>query len=290
MSNTTVCKQSFQISLCQRRNSSNDHRKSSKKCQCTSKISFPNSMPMMSPESKNRNFWQKCNPQRYTRPCSSINIRNPKMQRSCCEFPKQTCCNLPNTKQKQQRRIFSCSSSQAFNMRQICFSCLPIDKTNSLKQQTASKCAQLEIFHCSFKRIGAFRIQAAKNNKRKTLLFQCEIQGHLVSCLNLQILSNQSLHCLINIFGLTNSCNFLPSKCYSQNKSTCCLQQNTQRQTVCILCKCSSQYNCMQGTFPQKKNSKSTPSNSPLCLCSDRMVWTSCRCQRRLLKHSSFLK
>lgn len=220
MSNTTISKQSFKICLCQWRNCSNNHRKTSKKSLCISKRTSPNGMPMMSPKTKNCNFRQNCNPQRDTRPCTHVYIRNPKMQWSCGLFPKQTSCYKPNTKQQKLRRSSSCSIYLIFNMRQMSFSCSKINKAYSLKQQTTSKSTQLKIFHCCFKRICTFRIQTTKNNQRKTLLFHAKIERHQICCHNLHILTNQSLHCQIYIFSMTNSCNFLPSLRNSQNKST----------------------------------------------------------------------
>ncbi len=88
MPNTTVSKQSFQACLSKRRKTSNNHRKNPKESQSTSKGAPPQSLPMYSPKSKNSNFGQHCNPQRYTRPCTSINIRHPEMQRRCSLFPK----------------------------------------------------------------------------------------------------------------------------------------------------------------------------------------------------------
>lgn len=62
MPNTTISKQSFQICLSLWCNCPNNHRKSSKECQSTSKISSPNSLPMMSPKSEYGNFRLHCNP------------------------------------------------------------------------------------------------------------------------------------------------------------------------------------------------------------------------------------
>jgi hypothetical protein len=145
---TTVCKQTLNICLSQGCNSSYNHRKCSKQSQSTTKRHAPNCMPMMSPKSKNCNFRLYCNPQGYTRPSTHVDIRNPKVQRSCCLFPEQSSRDKPNTKSSKQRRRCSCSLDNLFNMRQRCLSSLPIDKTNSQKGLTTSKSTQQEIFHC----------------------------------------------------------------------------------------------------------------------------------------------
>lgn len=276
MSNTTVCKQSFQMSLRLWCNCSNNHRKSSKKSQSTSKISRPNSLPMMSPKSKNRNFRLHSNPKRYRRPSSLINIRDPKMKGSCCQFPKQTSAYQPNPQCQKQRRFASCSVYLIFKMRKISLSCLPIDKTNSLKQQTTSKRTLLKVFYSSFQRISTFRIQSTKNNQRKTLQFYTQIKRHLICCLNLQILTNLSQHCKINILSMTNRCNFLPTKCNSQNKSTCSLQNNAQLKRITVFQKCSTLNNSMQRIRNQDKTRKQTPQNCPQSQRRHCMIGASC--------------
>ena len=275
MTNTTIGKQTLQCSLCLRRNSSNNHRSSSKKSQCTSKGTSPNSMPMMSPKSKNCNFRLKSNPQRYTRPCTLVNIRNPKMQRCCCLFPKKSCRNKPNSKGKKLRRFTLSSLKKIFERNQICFTCMPINKTNSLKQQTTSKSTQQKVFHCSFKRICTLRIQSTENNQRKTLQFHSQINRHLICCENLQILTKKCQHCKIDVFSVTNRCNFLPSLSNSLHKSTCSKQKNTQAQAVSIFLERSTLHNPEKRTVFQQKNEKQTPDNCPQSQSRNSMIWTS---------------
>lgn len=167
-------------------------------------------------------------------------------------------------------------------MRKICFPCLPIDKSNTQKLQTTSKCALLKIFHCCFQRICAFGIQSTKYNQRKTLQFHTQIKRHQVCCHNLQILTHLCQYCKINIFCVTNRCTFLPTKCSSQNKSTCSQQKNTQLQTISIFHKCSTLDNCMQRIRNQNKTRKQTPQNSPQSLRRHCMIWTSSRSKKML--------
>lgn len=277
MSNTTICKQTFQICLCQGGNSSNNHRNSSKKGKSISKMKTPNFMPVMSPKTKNRNFRQNCNPQRNNRPCSLVNIRNPEMQGGGSLFPKQSNSYKPNSKRQPQRRFKSCSFSQIFNMRQICFSGLPVEKTYTQKQQNASKSTQQKIFHCRFQRVCTFRVQSTQNNQRKTLQLQTKIQRHQISGRNHQILTNLCLHCQINIFSMTNFSHFLPSSSKKQNSSSSSQQKNRYRSSICIFLKSSAQNNRMQRVSKNQKSSESAPQNSPQSQRRNCMVWSSWR-------------
>jgi hypothetical protein len=147
MTHTTIGKQTFNISLGLRRNSSNNHRKCSKHSQRSSERHIPNSLPMTSPKSEYCNFRHNGNPQRHTRPRSHIYIGYPKVLRCCCLFPKQSSRNKPNTKSCKQRRIISSGAYNFFKMGLGGFACLPVNKTNSLEQLATSKRALLKIFH-----------------------------------------------------------------------------------------------------------------------------------------------
>jgi hypothetical protein len=175
VSYTTVRELTFNICLCLRSNSSYNHRKCSKQNQSVTKRHTPDSMPMVSPKTKNCNFRLYSNPLRYTRPRTHVYIRNPKMLRSCCLFPEQSSRDKPNTKSSKLGRIISSSFYNLFNMRQRCFPSLPVNKPNSLKQLTTSKSTQQKIFHCCLKRISTFGVQPTKNNQRETLLFHTKI-------------------------------------------------------------------------------------------------------------------
>lgn len=100
MPDTTISKQSFQACLGKRGKTSNNHRKNPKESQSTSKGAPPQSLPVYSPKSKNSNFGHYCNPLRNTRPCTSINIGDPEMQRRCSLFPKQSHAHKPDTQQQ----------------------------------------------------------------------------------------------------------------------------------------------------------------------------------------------
>jgi hypothetical protein len=54
-------------------------------------------LPVMSPKPKYCDFRQYCNPQRNTGPSPHIHIRDPKMQRSSCLFPKKSSSYKPYT-------------------------------------------------------------------------------------------------------------------------------------------------------------------------------------------------
>lgn len=272
---TTISEQSFDVCLCLRSNSSNNHRKCSEQNLSISKRHTPNSVPVMGPKAQNCNFWLNSNPQRYTRPCTHINIRNPKVQRSCRLFPKQSCRNKPDTKRCQLRRIIYSPFQNIFNMRQRSFSCLPINKTNPLKQQTTSKSTQQKILHCCFKRICTFGIQTTKNYLRKTLLFHTKVEGHLVCSHNLLILTNLCLHCQVYIFSMTDSSHFLPSIRNSQYKASSKKQKSTLLQTIGIFLKRTSQKYNMQRTSYSLLKRKKTPSNSPLSQCRSCMIRSS---------------
>jgi hypothetical protein len=156
------------------------------------------------------------------------------------------------------------------------FSCLPIDETYSQKQLTTSKSTQQKVFHCCFKRICTFGILTAKNYQRETLLLHAKIERHLISCHNLLVLTNQCLHCQIDIFCMTNSSNFLPSIRYSQNNASSKKQKSTLAQTVCIFLKRSSQKNKRHWTCNRQLKRKKTPNNCPQGLCRNCMIWSSC--------------
>lgn len=227
---------------------------------------------MMSPKTKNCNFWQNSNPQRNTRPSSYINIRHPKMQRSSCLFPKLSCRNKPNTQSSYLRRIISCSFNNFFNMRLRCFSCLPINKSNSQKLQTTSKSTQQKIFYCRFKRICTFRVQTTKYYLRKALLFHTKVKRHLISCYNQQILTHKCLYRLIYILSMTNSSNFLPTIRNSQNKTSSNKQNYAQSLTITIFLKRTSQKNNMLRTSEYLIKRKKTPNNSPQSQCRNSMI------------------
>ena len=265
MTNATISKQTFNVCLSLRCNSSNNHRECSKQSLSTTKRQTPNNMPMMCPESKHCNFRQYCDPQRYTRPSSHIYIRYPKMLWSCCQFPQQSSRNKPNTQSSKQRRIISCSLYDLFNVWQRSFSSLPVDEAYSQKLLTTSKSTQQKVFHCCFKRISTFGILTTKNNQRETLLLHAKVQRHLISCHNLLVLTHQSLHCQIDIFSMSNSSNFLPSIRYSQNNASSQKQKSTLAQTVCIFLKRSSQKNKGHWTCNSQLKRKKTPNNCPQC-------------------------
>lgn len=279
MSNATIRQQTFNIGLSLGCNSSNNHGECSKQDQSitiTKGIrSIPNSMPVMCPKSKHCNFRLYCNPLRYTGPCPHIHIRYPKMQRSYGLFPKQSNRNQPNTKRSEQRRIISSSLYNFFNMGQRSFSSLPINEAYSLKQLTTSKSTQLKVFHCCFQGICTFRVQTAKNNQRKTLLFHAEIKRHQICRHDQQILTNLSQQGLINIFCLTNSSYFLPSIRHSLDNCPCKKLNSSQLQTISIFLETSSQKYKMQRTRDCQLKTKNTPSNSPQCLCRNSMIRSS---------------
>lgn len=266
MSNTTISQQTFQACLCLRSQRSNNHRKSPKLCLCITKRIYPLLMPMMCPESQHCNFRQYSNPLRYTRPCSHINIRNPEVKRSCCQFPKKTHSYKPNSLLQKQRRFSLCPKSQIFNVRNICFSCLPIDKTNTLLQQTTPKSTQLKVFHSCFNRISTFVILSTQNYQRKTLLFQTKIHSHQICCLKKHILSHQCQHCQIYIFSVTNRCCFLPSQRYPLYKSCSLKQNSTLLQTICIFLKTSTLKYTLQRSIKHQKRTKNTPKHCPIRL------------------------
>jgi hypothetical protein len=184
VTNTTIRKQTFNIFLCQRCNSSYNYRKCSKQRKIFSKKRTPKPHPMRSPKSENCNFWQKCNPLGYTRPCSHIYIRDPKMQRGYCLFPKLSNRNKPYTNSTRQRPCISCSFTKSFNMRLRSFTNFPINKTNTLKSKTTSKSTLQKIFYSSFKRKSTFCIRTTLNNQRKTLQFHTKVNSYLICCYN----------------------------------------------------------------------------------------------------------
>ena len=150
VTNATIRKLSFDISLGQRCNSTYNHRKCSKQNLGVPERSTPNCMPMMSPKTKNSNFRLYCNPQRHTRPCPHINIWHPEMLRSGCQLPKLSSRNKPNSESSELRRVISSSFYNLFNMRLRSFSSLPINESYSQKQLTTSKGTLQEVFHCCF--------------------------------------------------------------------------------------------------------------------------------------------
>lgn len=276
MTYTTIRKQSLDICLCLWCNSSNNHRKCSKQSLSTSKRHIPNNMPMMCPEPKNCDFRQNRNPQGHTRPCPHVYVRNPEMLRGCCLFPKQSCRYQPNTKSSQQRRSCSCSLDNLFNMRQRSFPCLPINKTNTLKQLATSKGTQLEIFHSCFKRICTFGIQTTKNYLRETLQFHTKVKRHQISGHNLLVLTNQCLHCLIDIFCMANKSSFLPTIRYSQNKTSSKKLKSAQTLTVSIFLKTPTlKYKVHRTSYCQLKREK-TPKNCPQSQWGSSMIRSSC--------------
>ena len=266
MTNTTISKQSFQCGLCQRSQCSNNHRKNPKKSQSISKRPIPQILPIMCPESKNRNFRQYCNPQRNTGPSSCVYIRYPKMQRSGSLFPEKTHAYKPNSLKQKQIWFSTCPKNQTFNMTNGCFSSLPIKKTNSLQKQTTPKCTKQEIFHRCFNRISTFIVQSTQNNQRKTLQFKTQIHRHLICCLNKQILTHECLHCQIDIFSMPNSCCFLPSQRNPLDKSCCEKQNSTLLHTIIVFLKRTSQKNTLQRTIKSQNSTKQTPLNSPQTL------------------------
>ena len=189
MSNTTISQQSFQACLCKGSKGPNNHRKNPKKSQSTSKGGSPLCLPMMSPERENCNFGQYCNPQRYTRPCTCIDVRYPEMLRSSCLFPKKSHADQPNSQQQQQGGFSSCAFPNIFNNRNLCFSSLPIKESNSQQQQTTPESTQQKVFHCCFNRVSTFRIQSTQNNQGKALLFHTLVHRHQICDLDRQALS-----------------------------------------------------------------------------------------------------
>ena len=131
VSNTTISKQSFQACLRKWSKPSNNHRKDPKESQSTSKGAAPLCLPVYSPESKNSNFGHHCNPQRNTRPSSSVNVGNPEMQRRCCLFPKKSHAHKPNTQQLEQGRFPPSPFCNVFNNANFGFPSLPVDESNS---------------------------------------------------------------------------------------------------------------------------------------------------------------
>lgn len=276
MPDTTVCKQSFLACLSLRSQRSNNHGKVPKHCLCASKRSTPQCLPMMGPETEHCNFWLNCNPQRNACPPSSIHVRNPKMQRCCCLFPLKTHCYKPNSKLLKQRWFCCSPKNQVFNARKSCFTGLPIDKANSQLQQTTPKCTQLEVFHSCLNRISTLIVLSTLYNQRKTLLFQTKIHSHLVCRKNQQILTHQSLHCLIYIFSMTNTRSLLPSLRYSQYKSSCQKQNPALLQTIPIFLETTSQKNTLQRTKIKQKRKLQTPPDSPKTLCRCGVIGTRC--------------
>jgi hypothetical protein len=200
---------------------------------------------MSSPKPLNSNFWYKCNPQRYTRPCTHIYIRYPKMKRCYCLFPKKSNRNKPNTKCCRLSWSISCSFTKPFNMRQRCFTNFPINKTNTLKSKTTSKCTLQKIFYSCFKRKRIFRILSTKYNQRKTLLLYTKIHSYLICSYNKLITSCCCQKCLINILTLANTCNFLPRKRYSKNKRSSEKQNSSSSCSISIFLKRPSLKNIM---------------------------------------------
>lgn len=263
MSNTTISKQTFLGCLCQGSQCSNNHRKNPKKSQSISKGPYPQIVPMMCPKPKNSNFRQHCNPQRYTRPSSHVYIRNPEMQGGSRLLPKKTHCYKPNSLKHKQGWFSLSPKCLPFNMANCCFSSLPIKKTNSLQKQTTPKCTKQEIFHRCFNGISTFIIQSTQNNQRKTLQFKTQIHGHLICCLNQQILTHKCQHCQIHIFSMPNCCSFLPTQRNSLDKGSSHKQNSTQLHTISIFLKRSSQENTLQRSIKQQNSTKQTPQNSP---------------------------
>jgi len=288
MSNTTICQQTFLPCLCLRSQRSNNHRKSPKQHLGIPKGNHPLLMPMMCPESQNCNFRQYSNPLRNTRPRSHINIRNPKVKRSCCLFPKKTHSNKPNSLLQKQRRFSLCPESQIFNVRKCRFSCLPVNKSNTLLQLTTPKSTQLKVFHSCFNRICTFVILSTQNNQRKTLLFQTKIHSHQISPLKKHVLSHQCQHCQIHIFSMTDRCCFLPSQRHPQYKSCCLKQNSTLLQAVCVFLKTSTLKYTLQRPIKHQKRTKNTPKYCPGRLSRSCMIRSCCRMLQSI--HSSIQK
>lgn len=276
VTNTTVRKLSFQTCLSLRGQRTNNHGKGSKQCLClcTSKRCTEQCLPMMGPEPKNCNFWLNCDPLRYTRPPASVHIGNPKMQWCCCLFPLKAHCYQPNSQLQKQRRLSCCAKHHVFNASDRGFSGLPVDKANSLQQNRTPKCTQLKVFHCCFNRKRTVIVLTAQYYQRKTLLFLSQIHRHLVCCKNQLILPHQSLHSLICIFCMPNTCSFLPSQRYCLYCSCCQKQNCTQLQAIPILLKTTSQKNALQRTVKTLHRQLQTPHNCPLTLCRGSMIGT----------------
>ena len=259
MSNTTISKQSFQACLRKRSKTSNNHRKDPKKSQRCSKGAAPLCLPVYSPESKNSNFWHHGNPQRNTRPSSSVNVGNPEMQRGCRLFPKKSHAHKPNTQQLEQRRFPTSPFCNVFNNANFGFPSLPVDKSNPQQQLTAPKSTLLEVFHCSFNRKSTFRIQSTLYHQGKALLFHALVHGHQICCLNQQILSHLGQQCQINIFWVANCCSFLPSIRNPQYQKSSQKQSATQHRSIMVFLKRSSQINTLQRSVEHQCSAKKAP-------------------------------
>jgi hypothetical protein len=250
--------------LCQWCNSSYNYGKSSKNRKYTPKKRIPPSPPMSCPKPKNCNFWQKCNPQRYTRPPPHIDIWYPKVLWCSSLFPKKSNRNKPNSKNSAIGLHTSCSFTKPLNMWNRHFSDIPINKTNTLERHTTSKCTQQKVFYCSFKRKCTFRIQSTKNNQRKTLQFHTEIHCHQVSCYDKLVTSSGCQKCQVNIFTLANPCNFLPRKRREKNKCSCLEQKASNLDCIWVFLKTPSQKNIVLWTKINKKKREKEKCNCPL--------------------------
>jgi hypothetical protein len=144
-------------------------------------------------------------------------------------------------------------------MRQRSFPSLPINKPNTLKLLATSKGTLLKVFHSCFKRVCTFGIQTTKNYLRETLLFHTKVKRQLISCHNLLVLTNQSLHCLIDIFSMANESGFLPTIRYSQNKTSSKKLKSAQTLTVSIFLKRSSLKNEVHRTSDCLLKREKTP-------------------------------
>lgn len=339
VTNRTISEQTFQIALSQRGNSSNNQRKSSySSLKIEVGISFtktkeekgltwekichilmypialnpffkkerrkaPEWSPRICPKCKDSNFWNKSDPQTYTRLSPYQDIRNPQMKRSDCKFKKNTESDQPNSKRGKKERCQTLPFILSWTLAQSCknfmksnqrsFSSILIEKRGSKQKLTTSKSTLQKVLYSRFERISSlvfvFRMRSTKNNQRESLLFKTKINCSQIRRKNKKVPPKQCLQRLVNVFSLPNSSFLKPSMRNSQNKSTCSQQDNTLSSAGNIFLKTSSQRNSISlWSREQKivlgkrktrrvkhlKKREDTQCDSPLILSRNCIIWT----------------